>query len=138
MGRTLRRSPAWRGTGELLRSTLGVGPDVALTLVAEAPELGHLGRKQVGALIGVTPLACDSGVLRGTRSVWGGRARMRTARYRAALVAIRHNPVIRAYSERLLAADKPKMGARRLPGYVADQPQRDRPAPPPVGGPRSG
>ena len=111
LGRALRASPIWRETEELLRSVPGVGPVVALTLVAEVPELGRLGRKQLGALVGVAPLACDSGTLRGKRIVWGGRGRVRAALYMAALVAIRHNPVIRAFYERLVAAGKPKMVA---------------------------
>jgi transposase len=111
LGRTLRASPIWRETEELLRSVPGVGPVVALTLVAEVPELGTLGRKQIGALVGLAPLACDSGALRGKRVVWGGRARVRAVLYMAALVAIRHNPVIKAFYDRLVAAGKPKMVA---------------------------
>lgn len=111
LGRTLRASPLWRETEELLRSVPGVGPVVALTLVAEVPELGRLDRKRIGALVGLAPLACDSGTLRGKRIVWGGRSRVRAVLYMAALVAVRHNPVIRAFYERLVAAGKPKMVA---------------------------
>lgn len=103
----LRTSAAWRATDTLLRSVPGVGPLVAATLVAEVPELGQLGRKQIAALVGVAPLACDSGTLRGRRIVWGGRALVRAALYMSTVVAIRWNPVIRAFYERLRAAGKP-------------------------------
>ena len=75
------------------------------TLLAEVPELGHLHHKQMAALIGVAP---DSGGKRGKRRIWGGRARVRAALYMGALVATRHNPVIKAFYERLLAAGKEK------------------------------
>jgi transposase len=70
-----------------------------------------LDRKQIGALVGLAPLACDSGTLRGRRIVWGGRSRVRSVLYMAALVAIRHNPVIKAFYARLVAAGKPTMVA---------------------------
>lgn len=108
LGRTLRESPVWREKEELLRSVPGVGPVLSLTLLAELPELGALGRRQVAALVGVAPLNRDSGTLRGKRTVWGGRAPVRAALYMAALVATRFNPVIRAFYQRLCAAGKPK------------------------------
>jgi transposase len=111
LGRTLRQSPVWREREALLRSVPGIGPIVALTLLAELPELGALDRKQIATLVGLAPLNCDSGTLRGKRVVWGGRARVRTALYMAALVATRYNPVIRAFYQHLLAAGKPKMVA---------------------------
>ncbi len=101
-------SPTWRENEALLRSVPGVGPVLARTLLAEMPELSALDRKQLAALAGVAPLNRDSGTLRGRRSVWGGRSRVRGALYMAALVATRHNPTIRAFYERLLAAGKPK------------------------------
>jgi transposase len=107
LARTIRASPVWRERDELLRSVPGVGPVLATTLVADLPELGRLGRKAIAALVGVAPLDCESGILRGRRIVWGGRARVRAALYMGALVAIRHNPAIRARYERLLAAGKP-------------------------------
>lgn len=106
--RTIQASPAWRAKDDLLRSAPGIGPVVATTLLAEVPELGTLNRKQISALVGVAPLACDSGTRRGKRAVWGGRGQVRAALYMAALVAVRHNPVIRAFSQRLLAAGKAK------------------------------
>ena len=104
---TLRASPVWREQDDLLRSVPGVGPVVSLTLLAELPELGTLNRKQIAALVGVAPLNRDSGTLRGRRTVWGGRARVRAVLYLAALVATRHNPVLRAFYDRLRAAGKP-------------------------------
>jgi transposase len=79
---------------------------VALTLLAELPELGALDRKRIAALVGVAPVVCDSGTLRGKRLVWGGRGRVRAALSRAALVATRHNPVVRAFYHRLPRAGK--------------------------------
>ncbi len=78
------------------------------TLLADRPELGQLNRQQIAALVGVAPLARDSGTLRGQRVVWGGRAPNRAVLYMSALVAARRNPVIRALYQRLLAAGKPK------------------------------
>jgi transposase len=108
LGRALRASPVWRAKEDLLRSVPGVGPVVATTLLAELPELGTLDRKRIAALVGLAPLACDSGTQRGKRVVWGGRGRVRTALYMAALAGIRFNPVVRAFYRRLLAAGKPK------------------------------
>ncbi len=108
MGKLLRESPLWREKEDLLRGVPGVGPVVTLTLLAELPELGAMDRRQVAALVGVAPLNRDSGTLRGRRSVWGGRAKVRTALYMAALVATRHNPMICVFYQRLLAAGKPK------------------------------
>lgn len=105
---TIARSPVWRAKEDLLRSMPGVGPVVSRTLLADVPELGHLNRKQIAALVGVAPLARDSGTLRGKRLVWGGRAPVRAVLYMGALVATRRNPVIRAFYRRLLAAGKPK------------------------------
>lgn len=105
---TLQSSPVWRAKENLLRSVPGVGPIVSRTLLADLPELGHLNRKQIAALVGVAPLARDSGTLRGKRVVWGGRAPVRAVLYMGALVAARHNAVIRAFYLRLLAAGKPK------------------------------
>ena len=94
-------------TEELLRSVPGVGPVVVATLVAELPELGRLNRKQIAALVGVAPLACDSGTLRGRRMVWGGRAQVRAVLYMSTVAALRWNPVIRAFYDRLRGAGKP-------------------------------
>ena len=105
---TIRQTPLWRERDDLRRSVPGVGPLLATTLVAELPELGRLTRKQIAALVGVAPLNCESGRLRGRRLIWGGRARVRAVLYMGALVAVRHNPVLQTFYERLLAAGKPK------------------------------
>ena len=104
----LQASPLWRDKEELLKSVPGVGPALTFTLLAELPELGHLGRKQIAALVGVAPLSRDSGTLRGQRTCWGGRATVRTALYMPTLVAVRHNLTLRLFYERLLAAGKAK------------------------------
>jgi transposase len=104
----VQASPVWREREELLRSVPGIGPTTALSLLAELPELGRLDRKAIAALVGVAPLSCESGTWRGRRIVWGGRARVRTALYMAALVASRRNPIIVAFYQRLCAAGKPK------------------------------
>ena len=105
---TLRRSPVWREKDDLLRTVPGVGPQLSLTLLAHLPALGTLNRRQIAALVGVAPYNRDSGALRGQRAVWGGRARVRAVLYMGALVASRHNPAIRDFYQRLLAAGKPK------------------------------
>jgi transposase len=94
-----------------LQTVPGVGPVVAHTLAAELPELGHLGRRQVAALVGLAPFPRDSGTLRGTRAIWGGRAVVRTALYLAAMSSVRCNPTLRAFYRRLVAAGKPKKAA---------------------------
>ena len=104
----LRESPVWREREELLRSVPGVGPTLTVTLVAELPELGSLTRRQIAALVGVAPLARDSGKLRGTRTCWGGRANVRAALYMPTLAAVRYNPVLTAFYDRLVATGKPK------------------------------
>ena len=105
---TLRQSPVWREKDDLLRTVPGVGEQLSLTLLAYLPELGTLDRRQVAALVGVAPFNRDSGAMRGKRTVWGGRARVRAALYMGALVGSRFNPVIRDFYQRLLAAGKPK------------------------------
>lgn len=104
----LRASPLWRANDDLLQSVPGIGPVCARTLLLELPELGPLTRQQIAALVGVAPLNCDSGTLRGRRMIWGGRARVRTVLYMGTLVATRYNPRIQAFYERLLAAGKAK------------------------------
>ena len=106
--RTVRNSPVWRERDQLLRSVPGVGEQLSMTLLADLPELGTLSRKQIAALVGVAPFNRDSGPHRGKRTVWGGRARVRTVLYMGALVASRWNPVIRDFYQRLLTAGKPK------------------------------
>lgn len=105
---TLRQSPIWREKDDLLRTVPGVGEQISLTLLAYVPELGTLSRRQIAALVGVAPFNRDSGRLRGKRTVWGGRARVRAVLYMGAVVASQYNPVIRDFYQRLLAAGKPK------------------------------
>lgn len=104
----VRSSPIWAAKDDLLQSTKGVGPVLSCTLIAELPELGLLGRKEIAALVGVAPLNHDSGTMRGKRVCWGGRADVRAVLYMATLSATRHNPAIRTFYQRLQAAGKSK------------------------------
>lgn len=92
---------------ELLRSVPGVGPVLSRTLLGELPELGQLSRQRIASLVGVAPHMRDSGTLRGTRHIWGGRAQVRTVLYMATVTAVRFNPVIRSFYQRLREAGKP-------------------------------
>ena len=92
---------------ELLQTVPGVGPGVARTLLVDLPELGHLGRREIAALVGVAPFARDSGTFRGIRRIRGGRASVRTVLYLAAMSAARFNPLLRAFYQRLRNAGKP-------------------------------
>jgi transposase len=107
----IRHSPVWREQENLLQSMPGVGPGLSRTRLAELPALGTLSSKQLAALVGVAPHNRDSGTLRGTRTIWGGRAVVRTALYMAALAATTWNPVIKAFYHRLLAKGKAKKAA---------------------------
>ena len=99
-------SPLYRAQDELLQSVPGVGRVTALTLLGKLPELGRLSRREIAALVGVAPLNHDSGKMRGKRFVWGGRAPVRAVLYMAALVGVKHNPILRRFYERLCAAGK--------------------------------
>lgn len=96
---------------DILKTISGIGVVTASSILAELPELGRLGYKQITALAGLAPLNCDSGTMRGKRSIWGGRASVRQALYMATLVATRRNDTIRIFYQRLCAAGKPKMVA---------------------------
>ena len=104
----LRASPRWRENDDLLQSVPGIGPVCARTLLLELPELGTLTRQHIAALVGVAPLNCASGTLRGRRIIWGGRAHVRTVLSMGTLVATRFHPRIKAFYQRLLAAGKVK------------------------------
>lgn len=106
----IKHSPAWKEREDLLTSVPGVGPLTARTLMASLPELGSISRQSIAALVGVAPINRDSGTMRGKRSTWGGRTAVRSALYMAALVATRHNPVLKAHYSKLVAAGK----ARKL------------------------
>jgi transposase len=103
----LRTSDVWRAKDDLLSSIPGVGQVTCMTLLAKCPELGHLGRREIAALLGVAPLANDSGKHHGKRFIWGGRAEVRAVLYMAALSAMRFNPVIEAFANRLAQSGKP-------------------------------
>lgn len=108
LDQAIRESPLWREQEALLQSMPGVGPVLSRTLLAELPELGTLDRQHIAGLVGVAPLNCDSGRMRGKRHIWGGRAQVRAVLYMATLRATRCNPVIQAFYQRLLDAGKLK------------------------------
>lgn len=102
----IKNSPVWCEKDNLLQSTPGIGPVASFALLAQMPELGTLNRRQISALAGLAPLNNDSGKFKGQRHVWGGRAVVRAVLYMATLAAIRCNPSIRAFHQRLKAAGK--------------------------------
>lgn len=104
----IRQSPIWLEKDQLLQSVPGIGPLTSQSLLAWVPELGALSRKKIAALVGLAPFNRDSGQMRGKRTIWGGRARVRPPLYMATLAACRVNPAIRAFYLRLLAAGKSK------------------------------
>jgi transposase len=104
----LRASPVWRANDDLWQSAAGIGPVCARTLLLELPELGTRTRQQSAAWVGVAPLKCDSGTLRGRRTIGGGRAHGRTVLYRGTLVATRDRARLKAFDERLRAAGQVK------------------------------
>ena len=104
----LRQSPIWLKKDQLLQSVPGVGPLTSQSLMAWVPELGTLSRQKIAAMVGLAPFNRDSGQMRGKRTIWGGRARVRPPLYMATVAACRVNPVIRAFYLRLLAAGKSK------------------------------
>ena len=107
----VRGSPVWREKEDLLVSFKGVKTTLARTFLAELPELGTLTRRQIAGLVGVAPYTRQSGRWKGKSMIGGGRACARWAVYMAALSASRHNPILKAFYQRLLAAGKPKMVA---------------------------
>ncbi len=126
--RAVKESLVWKERAALLMSVPGVGPTLSATLLAELPELEHLDRRRLAALVGVAPLNRDSGTLRGIRTVWGGRSGVRTTLYMATLSATRHNPAIREFYGRLVASGKPKKVAltacmRKLRTILASVPR---------------
>lgn len=107
----VRGSPIWREKEDLLQSVPGIGPTIARTLIAEMPELGRLDRKEIAALAGLAPFTRQSGQWRGKSFIGGGRTSVRTALFMGAMVAKMHNPSLKAFFDRLVAAGKPKMVA---------------------------
>ena len=104
----IRQTPLWHEKSEILKSVPGIGPAVSSELIAHLPELGLLGHKQITSLVGLAPFNRDSGKYRGKRMIRGGRAHVRNKLYMAAVVAARHNPVLRPFYQGLLSSGKPK------------------------------
>lgn len=102
----IQNGPLWRTTDQILQSTPGVGPTTSAMLISCVPELGQLNRKKIASLIGVAPLNRDSGRFKGRRMIWGGRAQVRSVLYMSTLSAIRFNPIIRQFYQRLRNAGK--------------------------------
>lgn len=107
----VRGSPVWRAKEDLLASVPGIGKTIARILIAELPELGNLGRREIASLAGLAPYTRQSGQWRGKSMIAGGRSSVRSATFLGALVASRHNPILKAFYQRLLQAGKPKMVA---------------------------
>ena len=103
----IRATPTLPEKARRLRSMPGMGPVATAVLIARLPELGQLCAKRIAALAGLAPHACDSGLHRGKRRIWGGRADVRRVLYLAALSASRFDPAIRAFRKRLQDAGKP-------------------------------
>ena len=103
----IKETPIWAKRDKILQSTPGVGSVLSIALLGLVPELGLLNRGKIAALVGVAPFNCDSGEHKGKRKIWGGRASVRSVLYMAALSSVRHNPVIKKYYNRLIAAGKP-------------------------------
>ncbi len=111
IAQAISADPERAATAARLETVPGVGAITAQTLITELPELGHLGRRPIAALVGLAPFPRDSGTLRGKRTIWGGGAVVRTALYLAAMSGVRFNPALRTYYRRLVAAGKPKKAA---------------------------
>jgi len=111
IGTLVRGSPVWREKEDLMVSFPGIGNTLARTILAEVPELGDLTRRQIASLVGIAPFTRQSGRWKGKSMIGGGRGSARAALFLAALVASRHNPVLKAFHSRLRAVGKPKMVA---------------------------
>lgn len=107
----MRGSPVWAEKEDLLASVPGVGPIIARTLIAELPELGSLDRRKIAALVGLAPWTRQSGQWRGKSFIGGGRKTVRNALFLAAMVAARHNPLLKRFRDKLVTAGKPKLVA---------------------------
>jgi transposase len=107
LNKAIQASPVWRAKEALYRGVPGIGPVISRTLIADLPELGRLNHREIASLVGLAPIARDSGKMKGKRMVFGGRASVRGALYMAAVVGARHNPVIRAFYQRLRERGKP-------------------------------
>jgi transposase len=107
LGKAIQASPVWRAKDALYRSVPGIGPVISRTLIADLPELGRLSHREIASLVGLAPLARDSGTMKGKRMIFGGRASVRRMLYMAAIVGVRHNPVVRKFYVRLREHGKP-------------------------------
>jgi len=105
---TLKKDDKLQAKAELLQTIKGVGEVTTYTVVGELPELGHVNNKKISALAGVAPFCRDSGMMKGKRTIWGGRGQVKIALYMAALSASKHNPAIKVFYERLIAKGKAK------------------------------
>jgi len=108
ISQAIQANPTWAEAAKRVESAPGIGFITAATLVADLPELGHLNRQKIAALVGVAPFNRDSGKQRGKRRIFGGRGSVRSVLYMATLSAIRHNPVIKKFYHRLLKKGKLK------------------------------
>jgi transposase len=106
IGKMIQSSPIWRCKDDILQSVPGIGPITSATLICDLPELGVLSPKKIAMLAGLAPLNCDSGKFKGRRRIWGGRGSVRSILYMATLAAIRCNPAIKRFYQRLIAAGK--------------------------------
>ncbi|MBT8350756.1 MAG: IS110 family transposase [Deltaproteobacteria bacterium] len=102
----IQNSPIWRCKDDILQSVPGIGPITSASLICDLPELGVLSPKKIAMLAGLAPLNCDSGKFKGRRRIWGGRASVRSGLYMATMAAIRCNPPIKGFYQRLTAAGK--------------------------------
>jgi len=102
----IKSSPVWRAKDKLLQSVPGIGKKTASMLIVALPELGHLNRRQIASLVGLAPMNRDSGTFRGRRMITGGRALIRAGLYMPILSAVRYNPKIKKFYDRLIAAGK--------------------------------
>ena len=106
IGKMIQGSPIWRCKDDILQSVPGIGPITSASLICDLPELGVLSPKKIAMLAGLAPLNCDSGKFKGRRRIWGGRASVRSGLYMATLAAIRCNPAIKIFYQRLTDAGK--------------------------------
>ena len=106
IGKMIQRSPIWRCKDDIMQSVPGIGPITSASLICDLPELGVLSPKKIAMLAGLAPLNCDSGKYKGRRRIWGGRGSVRSILYMATLAAIRCNPAIKGFYQRLIAAGK--------------------------------
>ena len=106
IGKMIQSSPIWRCKDDILQSVPGIGPVTSASLICDLPELGVLSPKKIAMLAGLAPLNCDSGKFKGRRRIWGGRAAVRSGLYMATMAAIRCNPAIKEFYQRLIAAGK--------------------------------